>query len=74
VGSERAVSVGELARAVAGVLGVEAVEVARTPAPGVAAERYVPSTRRTREELGLAETFTLEESIQRMAEHARTQG
>ena len=72
VGSEAAISVGELAHAVARVLRVEAgVEIARPPAAGAPAERYVPSTRRTREELGLAETFTLDESIRRMADFAR---
>jgi dTDP-glucose 4,6-dehydratase len=70
VGSEHAVSVGDLAREVARVLGVERVELAREPNPGVLGERYVPSTRRTREELGVQETFTLEESIRRMAELA----
>lgn len=74
VGSERAVSVGDLAREVARVLEVDRVEVARAAAPGVPGERYVPSTRRTREEMGLAETFTLEESIRRMAEFARGTG
>lgn len=70
VGSEAAISVAELARTVARVLGVEAgVEIAREPAP-TPPERYVPSTRITREELGLSETFTLEESIRRMAELA----
>jgi dTDP-glucose 4,6-dehydratase len=69
VGSEVAVSIRELAFTVARVLGIEGrVEVARDPVPGVPAERYVPSTRRAREELGLAETFGLEESVVRMAE------
>ncbi|HEX9050203.1 MAG TPA: NAD(P)-dependent oxidoreductase [Anaeromyxobacter sp.] len=72
VGSEAAVSVRDLAFAVARVLDVKAgVEIAREARPGVPAERYVPSTRRTREELGLAETFGLDEAIARMAEFAR---
>jgi dTDP-glucose 4,6-dehydratase len=70
VGSERAVSIGELARIVARELGAPGVEIAKAPTPGRPAERYVPSTRRAREELGVAETFTLEESILRMATHA----
>jgi dTDP-glucose 4,6-dehydratase len=75
VGSEAAISVGDLARTVARVLGVDrGVEIARAPVPGAQAARYVPSTRRTREELGLAETFTLEESIRRMGELAPTRG
>jgi dTDP-glucose 4,6-dehydratase len=69
VGSEAALSVRDLAFTVARVLGVErGVALARTPVPGAPAERYVPSTRRSREELGLAESFGLEESIARMAE------
>jgi dTDP-glucose 4,6-dehydratase len=75
VGSEVAVSIRDLAFTVARVLGVSrGVEIARAPAPGALAERYVPSTRRTREELGLEETFGLEESIARMAEIARGPG
>ncbi|HET8541996.1 MAG TPA: NAD-dependent epimerase/dehydratase family protein [Anaeromyxobacter sp.] len=72
VGSEAAVSVRELALTVARVLEVgSGVKIAREAPPGGRAERYVPSTRRAREELGLAETFTLEEAIARMAEFAR---
>jgi dTDP-glucose 4,6-dehydratase len=70
VGSERAVSIAELAGIVARELGSPRVEIAKAPTPGRPAERYVPSTRRAREELGLGETFTLEESIRRMAEFA----
>jgi dTDP-glucose 4,6-dehydratase len=72
VGSERAISIAGLARLVAGVLGVaRGVEVAGTPVAGRPAERYVPSTRRAREELGLDEAWTLEEAVARMAEAAR---
>jgi nucleoside-diphosphate-sugar epimerase len=75
VGSERAVSIADLAATVARVLGVErGVEIAGVPVAGRAAERYVPSTRRAREELGLAETFTLEESIRRMADYGALAG
>lgn len=71
VGSERAVSIAELAETVARVLGVDrGVAIARGADPARPAERYVPSTRRAREELGLTETFSLEESIRRMAETA----
>jgi dTDP-glucose 4,6-dehydratase len=72
VGSERAISIADLARLVANVLGVaRGVEVAGTPIAGRPAERYVPSTRRAREELGLDEVWTLEEAVVRMAEAAR---
>jgi dTDP-glucose 4,6-dehydratase len=71
VGSEAAVSIAELAGAVARVLGIPGrVEIARAPVAGAPAERYVPSTRRTREELGLAETFGLDEAVARMARFA----
>jgi len=71
VGSERAVSIAELAATVARVLGVSrGVEIARAPVAGRPAERYVPSTHRARAELGLVETVTLEDGIRRMAEEA----
>lgn len=71
VGSERAVSIAELARLVARELGTAGgVEIAGQPEPGRPAERYVPSTRRAREELGLCEGWTLEEAIVRMAAFA----
>jgi dTDP-glucose 4,6-dehydratase len=74
VGSEVAISIRELAETVARLLGVAQVEVARAAVPGAPAERYVPCTRRTREELGIAETFSLDESIARMAAFARAPG
>ncbi|BDG07166.1 NAD-dependent epimerase/dehydratase family protein [Anaeromyxobacter paludicola] len=68
VGAEEAITIAGLARLVAEVLGVEAgVELARAPEPGRPAERYVPSTRRTREELGVRATVGLEEAIRRTA-------
>ncbi|HSN13747.1 MAG TPA: NAD-dependent epimerase/dehydratase family protein, partial [Anaeromyxobacteraceae bacterium] len=74
VGSEDAVSIAELARIVARVLDTgRGVEIAKAAVPGRAAERYVPSTRRIREELGLAPTFTLEEAIVRTAAAARAE-
>ena len=60
VGSERAVSIAELARMVAGD-GV--VEIAGTPAAGGLPERYVPSCERARTELNLTEQIPLEEAI-----------
>ena len=72
VGSERTVSIAELAQTVARVLGVaKGVEIAGRTVPGRLPERYVPSTRRAREELGLSETFELEHAILRMAEEAQ---
>jgi nucleoside-diphosphate-sugar epimerase len=57
VGSEDAMSVGELARLVARTSGGErAVEIRGTTAPGARVDRYVPSTDRARSELGLRPT------------------
>jgi nucleoside-diphosphate-sugar epimerase len=72
VGSERAVSIGELARLVAAAAGGGIdVRIAKTPSPGAAAERYVPSTARARDELGLAVTVELEEGLSRTVEWHR---
>ncbi len=68
VGSEEELSIGDLARTVAAVVHPSAsVELAAAAAPAAPAERYVPSTRRAREELGLAATLSLEEGIRRTA-------
>jgi nucleoside-diphosphate-sugar epimerase len=63
VGSEHAVSVADVARAVG-----RDVRIAGTPDPAKAPERYVPSTRRAREELGLAQTIDLRDAINRTIE------
>jgi nucleoside-diphosphate-sugar epimerase len=62
VGSERDVSIGELAELVGAGL---KVEIAGTPVPGRPPERYVPATGRARAELNLREWISLEESIRR---------
>jgi dTDP-glucose 4,6-dehydratase len=67
VGSEREVSVSELARLVADTIDpCLAVEIAR-PASEAPPERYVPSNGKARAELGLAETVELREAIRRTA-------
>jgi dTDP-glucose 4,6-dehydratase len=68
VGSERAVSIAELARVVAATLrpGL-AVKIARAAEAGVAPARYVPATERARGRLGLVETVGLEEAVRRTA-------
>jgi dTDP-glucose 4,6-dehydratase len=67
VGSERAVSIDELARVVAGAGRVEPLPVARArePVPGAPAHRYVPATDRARAELGLRERIDLEDAVAR---------
>jgi hypothetical protein len=41
------------------------VVIDKKPAPGVAAQRYIPGTKRAQEELGLHARINLKESIQR---------
>lgn len=74
VGAERAVTIAELAGAIAAALAPSpAVTIATPPRAGVPASRYVPSTARARRELGLEESVTLEDAIARTLRfhHAR---
>ena len=64
VGGEDARPLAEVARRVGAIAGVE-VAVLGVPRPGAPAPRYVPSTRRAAEELGLAPTVDLDEAIRR---------
>ncbi len=74
VGSEHNLPLAQIAQTVSKVaqdlgLGVDpehsAVSVAKTPDPRRTPERYIPSTERARSELGLRETFSLEQAIRR---------
>jgi nucleoside-diphosphate-sugar epimerase len=66
VGSEDAVNIAALAHEVAAALPPAVnVEIASTPTPGAPVHRYVPSTARAREELGLCAEVTLREGIRR---------
>lgn len=72
VGSERAISVADLAHAAAEAVAPGAeVRVARAPEPGRAPERYVPSTARARTELGLGQHVDLDDALRRTAAWAR---
>ncbi len=75
VGSETALPIGEVARIVARTFRppVE-VSIARPAQPDNPAERYVPSTNRARTELGLRETFSLEDAVERTAWWHRARG
>jgi dTDP-glucose 4,6-dehydratase len=64
VGSDQALTIAELASKIAGVFGVE-VRIARQPVPRQLAPRYVPSTQRARDELGLVAWLGLDEAIAR---------
>lgn len=66
VGSERAVSIGELARLISSSFGVP-FEVRGEQVQGAAVHRYVPSTLRCRSELGLVESVSLEDALKRTA-------
>ncbi len=69
VGSEEALSIAELAQTVAALFSDPApVQVARQAQPGVPASRYVPSTRRAEEELGLRRLIDLPEALRRTIE------
>jgi nucleoside-diphosphate-sugar epimerase len=70
VGSEEAVSIGDLARLVAGLTSGE-VRIARAAVAGQPAGRYVPSTARARGDLGLAVTVGLEDAVTRTIEWHR---
>jgi dTDP-glucose 4,6-dehydratase len=73
VGSEHAVDIAGIARAVASAVDepVE-VEVRGTPRPGVAPSRYVPSTERARVELGLEETVGFDDAMRRTVQWHRS--
>jgi dTDP-glucose 4,6-dehydratase len=74
VGSDRAVTIAELARTVAEVTGGGVpVQIWGRNVAGVAAPRYVPSIERARKELGLRPIITLEEGVRRTYEWARAQ-
>jgi dTDP-glucose 4,6-dehydratase len=66
VGSDRAVSTAALADLVAAALPVwPGVEVLGRPGSGGGGQRYVPSVRRARDELGVRQTVTLEDGVDR---------
>ncbi|MFA5058105.1 MAG: NAD-dependent epimerase/dehydratase family protein [Opitutaceae bacterium] len=75
VGSEHAVSIRELAETMARLVAPgRRVKILQAPAPGAPSERYVPDTRRAREELGLREYVGLEDAILHTAAWARLRG
>lgn len=64
VGASEGVTIEALARMIAARCGV-AVHVARDAIPGAPAQRYVPSTQRAEDELGLRAWIRLEEALDR---------
>ena len=67
VGSEESVSIAELAERTARLLGAPGVEILGREDPGWNAGRYVPSTEKIRNELGVVPTVGLDEAIVRTA-------
>lgn len=66
VGSEEAITIADLANTVADCFQKQIdVKIAKSPGPNSPPERYVPSTKRTREELGLHQIVDLREGIRR---------
>lgn len=67
VGSEEAVSIAELARRTAALLGGPGVEILGRPDAGWNPGRYVPSTAAIRRGLGVSQTVGLDQAIRRTA-------
>jgi nucleoside-diphosphate-sugar epimerase len=68
VGSDRDISILDLARTVAAVLNPHTeVRLGSVPDPGAPPSRYVPSTGRARQLLNLQQTIALEDAIRRTA-------
>ena len=75
VGSEDALTIADTARAVTRRFPDPLhVQVRQSAPAGAAAERYVPGTRRVREELGVRQWVDLEDAIDRTVGWHRTQG
>jgi dTDP-glucose 4,6-dehydratase len=74
VGSEDSRSIYEIAQAVSAECGSPTIDVARKPDPGAAISRYVPSTQRAREELGLQERVPLASAISKTIAWHRQRG
>lgn len=72
VGSEEPVSIRGLAEVIAAYGNDVSVEVAQEPDPLTVPERYVPSTQRSRTELGLTCSIGLDEAIRRTMQWQRS--
>jgi nucleoside-diphosphate-sugar epimerase len=73
IGGEEAVTILELAKSIAAFFGTDVV-VARQPATHVPPDRYVPSTCRAREELGLRVRVPFADALARTVEWHLSQG
>lgn len=69
VGSEDAITIGELAKIVASTFQpTMIVQIAKKPKPGIATERYIPATKWAMVDLGLEKNTELIDAIQRTVE------
>jgi dTDP-glucose 4,6-dehydratase len=69
VGSEEAISIADLGRAVVAALGLSSeIQIAREVVSGVPCAQYVPSTAKAREQLGLRAQVDLRDAIRYTAE------
>jgi dTDP-glucose 4,6-dehydratase len=71
VGSDQPTTIASLAITVGGLFGVP-VDIRGTAPAGVPPHRYVPSVRRAHEELGLAQTISLQDALLRTARWHRS--
>ncbi|MBV6396473.1 MAG: dTDP-glucose 4,6-dehydratase [Anaerolineales bacterium] len=72
VGGEESLSIAETARSVAGCVSPSMqVEVRGVPNPASAIERYVPSTSRARDELGLTQLIGMKDATRRTLQYFR---
>jgi nucleoside-diphosphate-sugar epimerase len=71
VGSQRPISIGHLAEAISQEFGNVRIELKGKPVPGFVPERYVPSTLRAKDEIGLEERLELPDIIRRTADWHR---
>jgi nucleoside-diphosphate-sugar epimerase len=68
VGSEDAISIADLAQLTAETLAPDLrVHIAHQPTPNASPARYVPSTQRAQQQLGLGQTVSLSDAIRRTA-------
>jgi dTDP-glucose 4,6-dehydratase len=74
VGSEQPVSMRGLAEIIAREMGASGIDVRGEVQAGAVPERYVPSTARARDEIGLKENFSLSEMVRRTASWHRANG
>jgi nucleoside-diphosphate-sugar epimerase len=75
IGSEESVSIAETAQAVVRSVSLNIrIEIQGIPNSAFPVEQYVPSTQRAQNELGLAQSFFLDEGIKRTVEYIQGKG